>query len=899
MNRRTAAVGLLMVFLVFEFTSFSALCAEKGKSAKGSAPAPTAKNAPPLQAAQPTAQKTPPAAAPELNAAIERIFVKGKRVFVALARTGSGKIAPEDFPKIMLRIQTSKGHRQWSLAEVDKTRALGGGPGKMEFDTGIVLEKGETVKGILSLGKIEKPRHDMLVIASATALRPAPAAAKPMGTMAGKMSRPQTGRPTPVPMIFDRGIRITTPVAGEKYYQGEPVTVQYRWTNTSSPSGNIEISIQSEDQTWNYANTTVPAAASGTVTLTPPGTMRSGRYTVVAYNRESDAFGRSDAFEVGQNSARIDFISPATGDVVHPGSDVTMRYKLNRRVEPGTITFRIAHAGVVTEVTQEYRPPAPGANPLPEYTFVHHFPDTAATGEYGIIATHPKASGIGNLFSVQPRYWGTPHGVRINIDGNPPIIFCDTAYTARLELTDPASPAFYVPSAYYPGGSRQDSLWVHLTSEGRGSMGRWMGAGWEAGSLTRASDGRSMTGRFSVSCNEATSYVLTFNHTAEIYGDSTPFAIGSGPASLTVDEPGRGGEHFVRRQEHPVRWKYHPLVTETSLPSRWNIEFYSFDIATGATSLAYTLRSSATCTEDRRAGSRIYSCETTWNTRHVPAGTYKVKVVGGGASDWGSLAFSVGNAGSYDLSINRIYWDGASNQLMAEVNNPDHISGAIDFEVMYYGDILGHGRAYFQVPTVFPSSGETVQIGLGKPGPLAGSDRWSKCPERYKVTIDHSNRVDERDETNNSISAMVGPSSLIRFEAITFDASQQTWYRSLSASPPSIDWDNHGNGNTAVLMLDVNNCGSSTVRGWVSISQEGCCILPTSGSGGRLCSCPEDYGSRAIRARDMEIAPGTMQRIEVSQGDLVHMGGTTIVLSFTGDLATYAPANPVRINLDY
>jgi len=60
----------------------------------------------------------------ELNAVIEKIFVKGDRVFVALRRSGNDRIAPEDYPKIMLRIETSKGPRQWSLAEIDKTRAI-------------------------------------------------------------------------------------------------------------------------------------------------------------------------------------------------------------------------------------------------------------------------------------------------------------------------------------------------------------------------------------------------------------------------------------------------------------------------------------------------------------------------------------------------------------------------------------------------------------------------------------------------------------------------------------------------------------------------------------------------------------------------------------------------------
>jgi hypothetical protein len=104
----------------------------------------------------------------ELNAVIEKIFVKGDRVFVALRRSGNDRIAPEDYPKIMLRIETSKGPRQWSLAEIDKTRAISTASGRVEFDTGIILEKSETVKAVLSLGRIKKPMQETLTIASAT-----------------------------------------------------------------------------------------------------------------------------------------------------------------------------------------------------------------------------------------------------------------------------------------------------------------------------------------------------------------------------------------------------------------------------------------------------------------------------------------------------------------------------------------------------------------------------------------------------------------------------------------------------------------------------------------------------------------------------------------------------------
>jgi hypothetical protein len=157
----------------------------------------------------------------------------------------------------------------------------------------------------------------------------------------------------------------------------------------------------------------------------------------------------------------------------------------------------------------------------------------------------------------------------------------------------------------------------------------------------------------------------------------------------------------------------------------------------------------------------------------------------------------------------------------------------------------------------------------------------------------HSNRIDERDELNNTLAANIGSAAPIRFETMTFDSTGGGHHQSLTASPTGFDWDHHANASSDLIFgLNITNCGNSTASGWVSISQEGC--FPGSGSG-RLCP-PYEY--RAIKAAALEIAPGHTESIELGKSEVAH-AGSTIIISLTGDLVTFAPANPVRIPVSY
>lgn len=824
---------LVMGAIFFCFPSGIALLSTDCLSAEPSPKSAAGKKAPASVNPSKPSESAVPAAGAELNAAIEKVFVKNDRIFIRIARSGAGTLAPEEYPRIVLRLETSKGLQKWTLAEVDKARSLARlDGGKIEFDTGIALEKGETVKAILSLGKIEKVRKEALHVALAPAgtakrvqtVKTGPATAKatrptasgvatlkpvgvvktdatrptgggaatikPVGAMKASIARPTTKLATPVPMIIDRGIRITAPVAGGRYVPGTTINVSFRFGESLTPSALQGVVLLREaTEVARVPDGELPAPTREmNLPLSIPAAATTGDYYSVMVTAAGGVTGQSDVFHVGPASA------------------------------------------VVVDVS---------------------------------------------------------HGVRVTVEGNPLALACDAAHPIRVELVDPAASSLGVPSLYYSGGSRAESLWLHQSSVG--SMGYWTSLGWVAGSLVLADDYRSMSGRAVIPCvPEGNDYVLTFNHAPGIYGNSPPFIVGVQTVSVTVVEPGSGGEHFATGQERNVRWEYHPPLGATTGPSDWRVEFHRFDIATGATSLAFELLPAAPVVEEiMRGTSRVFGYRTTWNTSSVEPGTYKVRVLGGGADDWGSLAFSVGAAGSYDLSIAGIEWDG--HQLVADVRNPDRITGAIDF-------LVSKGAESWRVPTVFPSSDTAVSIGLGAPGPLASSDRFSggECRPMYSVTIDASNRVDERDETNNTHSSNIGWDSMIRFTTVRWDASENLIEGTLTASPPAIDWDHHANGHLGLFTLYIVNCGSRTVEGTVTILQEGC--FPGPGAGGALCE-EDDRETLEVVSSALSIGSYRSAATGFSQGDVRHVG-STILIRFSGDLATFAPANPVRFFLN-
>ncbi|HEX2966471.1 MAG TPA: hypothetical protein VHO84_11840, partial [Syntrophorhabdaceae bacterium] len=390
-------VFVVAITCLFCITPLHGLSLEKTTASKTPVPVPA-----PLKPMSVSKTPAPGPMQAELAAVIEKISLKGNRVVVLLA--GKGKIAPEDYQKIILRVETSKGPRQWSLSEADRARSLIAGTGRVEFDTGILLDKTEMVKGVLLFGKIEKPKQEMLVIAS-TPMAPA------ARLQAAAPERPRTSPPSPVPRLVDRGIRILNPTVDNHYYQGETIYVFYQVSRAEVPTGNITFRMESIGMGAEVGSVTIPAARNGLVALTPRADTPIARYVITGEEPGSDAFGQSDIFYVDRNSARIDFIAPTRGQEIPRDGTLSARYQFNNRVEPGTITFQLGHAGtIVSTQTARHLPHNAGSTSPPIHTV--HFPlaSDAPLGEYAIIATHPRASGISPVFNVIRRTFGDGGG---------------------------------------------------------------------------------------------------------------------------------------------------------------------------------------------------------------------------------------------------------------------------------------------------------------------------------------------------------------------------------------------------------------------------------------------------------------------------------------------------------
>ncbi len=390
MVHKTFYTVLSVVFALFFFFILSARIEAMEPSPQPSAPAITAPHA--VKGPSPVVQ---------LNAVIETVHLKDNKVFIILRKTGP--IAREDFSHIMLRMETSRGHRQWNLHEVvDRSKSLSAG--RVEFDTGIGIDKTETVKATLLIGSLQKPEVAVLTPVMAAAAAAKPPTADPMQAAASASTvRPAPSPRKAVPLMVDRGIRMSNPTSQDVYYQGETVYIMYQMTTAADPQGSITFSMIGHGMGNQVATMTVPAARSGVAAISMPETTPLSRYYITGFNPISNAYGESDVFEVAANSGAIAFRAPSEGEMHHPGEDMLVRYQLPHRVEAGTIRFELMQGTTpVSYQTQEYLPGSPADHSPPVHTIHLRVPHGLASGNYRISATHPKARGNSPVFAIGP-----------------------------------------------------------------------------------------------------------------------------------------------------------------------------------------------------------------------------------------------------------------------------------------------------------------------------------------------------------------------------------------------------------------------------------------------------------------------------------------------------------------
>ena len=381
----------------------------------------------------------------ELPLSIQKIYLKGNKVFITIVRTGGGKVDPDDFSKIRMKVDPGSGKpsRQWSLTDVDRSRVLSAAGGKIEFDTGIILEKGETVKAILSFGKWETSKQEVLSLTTTTALAktiPPPsekADASKMESsklmmaqetlsvdltktnmMASKAvhERGRTGRP----MNIDDagGIRITVPGEGQRQRPGDSFPVYATFTRElSDPTavGYVDFTLrrfgvsdvfathrqpyrQSSDGTTCMATVHLPA------TGLPPG---SDYYFMATH---PEAWGTGNSFTI--NAPGGEFIR-VTGRGGTPGTSMEVGYQFTSRVGSGTVRlelYKLEEAGrygrpVLTR--SSHYTPGSASTPDPIHLVEWQLPPDLAVGRYFVLATHPEAWGKSSNFEI--RWEGEGH----------------------------------------------------------------------------------------------------------------------------------------------------------------------------------------------------------------------------------------------------------------------------------------------------------------------------------------------------------------------------------------------------------------------------------------------------------------------------------------------------------
>jgi len=366
-------------------------------------------------------QTVPPAASGGASVIIDNIYIKNNRIFITLIKRGSGRINPEHYVGSLLKIETSKGPRQWTFTEIDRSRRFDD-TGKLDFDTGIVIDKIETVRAVLTVKQVETSSKvtsltaplSMAITAPGTnsAVSRVPASRAQMSASMSRAVGQRTGSTRPWNLDDSGGIRITSPRTGLTVAPGGWVQIIFSMLRQVS-AGMVELQLRKEGdpdriyQTVNIGWNPAVGEPNVVTSMTLPSAVdiSSGSYYITATHPE--AWGISDSFTVqisGEGQIRI--VRPRSGEGVTPGSPLYLDYMVTGYVPEGDITFELfklnedgSHGSPVQTYHHYHRPSGTGM-PDPLHRTQHVLPRTTELGRYFIQATHRQATGRSANFSV-------------------------------------------------------------------------------------------------------------------------------------------------------------------------------------------------------------------------------------------------------------------------------------------------------------------------------------------------------------------------------------------------------------------------------------------------------------------------------------------------------------------
>ena len=359
-----------------------------------------------------------------LPLSIEKIYLKADKIFVTIIHSPGGPLDPLLYPSIILKVDSGLGKppKQWSLAEVDKTRALLTSGGRVDFPTGMILDRQSMVKAMISCKSWSTLSTGSL---QPQAANPPPDTLKSTKSVALKKVEPtvmkaQTARPIlqnqrKITPFLDEtgGIRVSPPVRGASFVPGARVDFNALFLNDVS-AGGLKVELKRMNANSPLGVLAVPSFDprpdrmffSGTWPLPSSGLPSGSDYYLFA-THDSGAWGMSDNFSIipaGEGLIRV--LNPRGSYMATPGTPLAVDYQFTRSVGAGTTVFELfkldadgRHGRAALSTTQSYRP-GPSGNPEPIRQLRWALPSDLAVGRYFVLVTHPEARGQSTNFDI-------------------------------------------------------------------------------------------------------------------------------------------------------------------------------------------------------------------------------------------------------------------------------------------------------------------------------------------------------------------------------------------------------------------------------------------------------------------------------------------------------------------
>jgi len=600
----------------------------------------------------------------------------------------------------------------------------------------------------------------------------------------------------------------------------------------------------------------------------------------------------------------IQITTPSRADKYLPGDNITLNFRFRHDVDVSDIREILLYKGTALAYTvPASRIPSPSRTMSTTFQLPDNLP---FSNNYNIViqasyATWGQSENfpIGFFAMVGTMRSLPPHGLRITVEGNPSLVNIGDNITVNMEITDPEAPGFSAPSLYQSGYDFY--IFIHPENQRRERMGFWYMPDWTI--ISRSSDYRSMRVRLNIgeSFDEDENYVVFFNHTTNIYGDSLPFSIrprGISTNSINVTEP-VSETIWHNHQNYNINFTLYDRSDGSGLHAL--VELLKYPEMTTAAGLTGsgkahkpTVVNSQTIVPVCWRTSQGIQCRLPYDT---PEGTnsnsyragirgknYKLRITlterGGEKIVTGySDKFAILNIShAMDIDVRQIKVDETGQvQVEYRVQCREPFSARVPFTIEW----VSHGNAT-EVPVLVNSENQYVWADLGhinrlKPASAEGHSAICRITANKEKIFFESYYSNNQEEKRIPLIA-----KMIYFNFYGSDVSPDTFYyhdyqRSFCCE--------------SVAGFQIHSVGYQTVTGTIEIRQTG-----TWGTGRSGTLSPPSYHDNHLVTTDYTIAPGTQSNFGqiVQRSSLPGLLWTysDLVFIFSGEFADFISPNP-------